>query len=575
MWVSMREVELPALGQNRLHRHIGLAAALSQTVAWRKTALPGKITESAVPIRPLLRGCSQTGIEIYRGTFRFHRTKATCRGGTIFDAQVADPLWLEELHGFTWLMHLEATKLELGRVHARALIWDWLQRNCQRRKVANSLHVVSRRLISWVLAAPFLSKHATDDFLSGFHAALARHVSDLQLRSVLSPSSAARLDCAIALAYAVVGLRGLESSTSASLELLAEVLDTQILPDGGHVSRNPVELTRLLLNLLPLRLACEEARIKMPAKLPATIERMLPMLRFFLHGDSGLAMFQGAADPLLDSCCAIMQADPTQGHPLLNAPYSCYARLSHGGSAVICDTGFPVGGSSNPVGAYSPLALEFSVSDCRIVIGCGTPVSETHSRDFSTSVDAYSTATLSGEIGASRRHPILARLGLKREALPVIEVRTDLNPQGSIIEAWHDASLTRGYFHERRLFLSSAGTDFRGEDRIIPASEHPDRRFIIRFHLHPEVRAALSSAGGGIFLHLTDKSSWTFSAKGAETRLGESICFWGKTGPRKSMQITLAGHATGNPVNWAFKRSRAHSPLEVHPQPTSTGVLPL
>jgi uncharacterized heparinase superfamily protein len=570
----MREAKLSSSLGNRLHGHIGLAA-LSQNLAWPKAALPGRVTGSAVPIRSLLRGCSQTGIEIYRGTFRFQRTKATCRGGVIFDAQVSDLSWLEELHGFNWLMHLEATGLELGRAHARALISDWLQRNCQRRKGANSLRVVSRRLISWLLAVPFLSKHATDDFLCGFHAALARHVSDLQLRSLLSSSSAARLDCAIAMAYAAVGLKGLEFSTSAALELTAELLDTQILPDGGHVSRNPAELVSLLLDLLPLRLACEEARIEMPAKFHATIERMLPMLRFFLHGDGGLAMFQGASDRLVDACCAIVQADQTHGRPLSNAPYSCYARLSHSGSTVICDTGFPTGGSSNPLGAYSPLAFEFSIPSCRIVVGCGTPVSKTHPRGIATLADAHSTATLSDEIETSRRHPILARLGLKRQALPALEVRTVFNPHGSIIEAWHEAGPTRGYSHERRLFLSSTGTDFRGEDRIIQTGSNQNRRFIIRFHLHPDVKATLSSAGSSILLHLTDTGRWTFSAKGADLRLENSICFWDKVGPRKSLQITLAGQANGDPVNWAFKRSRDHSPPDGQAQFAPSDVLPL
>jgi len=169
---------------------------------------------------------------------------------------------------------------------------------------------------------------------------------------------------------------------------------------------------------------------------------------------------------------------------------------------------------------------------------------------------------------------MLAKLGLSREALPALEVRTESSRHGSIIEAWHDASLTRGYFHERRLFLAATGTDLRGEDRIIPAGDKTcsESRFTIRFHLHPDIRAALSGAGG-ILLHLTDKSRWTFSAKGAEIRLEESICFWGRGGPRQSLQITLGGRATGERVNWAFKRCRDHSPVDG--QPPSSDAAPL
>jgi hypothetical protein len=53
--------------------------------------------------------------------------------------------------------------------------------------------------------------------------------------------------------------------------------------------------------------------------------------------------------------------------------------------------------------------------------------------------------------------------------------------------------------------------------------------------------------------------------------LEESICLWGKAGPRKTMQILLAGMVDG-PVNWAFKRIRKHpSPVDAGSQ--ETGLL--
>jgi uncharacterized heparinase superfamily protein len=553
------------------------ARALGHRLTWPASALSARISGLAVPIKPLLKGCAEIGKQIYHGKFRFHGKEVNCRGAMIFDAAVPDLSWLEELHGFTWLIHMEATALELGRVHARALIWDWLERNRHRQRSASALPVVCRRLMSWIIAAAFLFDRADENFVTEFTSSLARHVRDLQLRSALSRSSALRLDCAVALAFAAVGLKGLEPSIPAALALLAERLDTQILPDGGHISRNPAELVRLLLNLVPLRLACEEARIEIPARFHAALERMLPMLRFFVHGDNGLAIFQGACDPLINECSAILEADDTRGRPLSNALYSGYARLSHGSATVICDTGLPAGDSLNPRCASSPLALEFSDSTCRMVVNCGSPLSQTRLMAVARLPQAHSTATLSSEFSKQRNPlPICTQLGLVRKLPLKVETRLDSPAVGSLLEASHNAYESQlGCLHQRRLFLSATGDDFRGEDRFIPVSlaMYPNARFIIRFHLHPAVKATLSMGGANVMLLMPNKAGWKFSARGADIRLEESICLWGKPGPRKTMQIVLNGCATDEPINWAFKRCRSRSkPAD---ELASSAVLPL
>ena len=56
----------------------------------------------------------------------------------------------------------------------------------------------------------------------------------------------------------------------------------QILPDGGHVTRNPGALIEVLLDLLPLRQAFAACNIAPPAQLNNAIDRTMPMLRFWV-----------------------------------------------------------------------------------------------------------------------------------------------------------------------------------------------------------------------------------------------------------------------------------------------------
>ena len=74
---------------------------------------------------------------------------------------------------------------------------------------------------------------------------------------------------------------------------LSDELGRQVLPDGGHASRNPGALIELLLDLLPLRQAFAARNVPPPPALNNAIDRMMPMLRFFRHGDGNFALFNG------------------------------------------------------------------------------------------------------------------------------------------------------------------------------------------------------------------------------------------------------------------------------------------
>jgi uncharacterized heparinase superfamily protein len=528
------------------------ATAIVQSLTSPASALSPRISGVAAPIRPLMDGCPERGRRIYHGEFCFAGHSVLCRGSSIFEVKSPGRKWLEHLYGFSWLGDLEATDLELARVNARALVSDWLERDRCHPKLARNLAVLSRRLISWISAAPYLLRHAGEDFLLRFCSGLANHVRDLQLRSPFCLSSALVLDCTTALAYAAIGLKGMEGTRDAVLEQLAVRMDQQILPDGGHVSRNPAEIARLLLDILPLRRSCQEARIAMPAKLEAAIERMLPMLQFFLHGDGGLAMFHGADSPLTAQCGAILAADVTQGKPLSSAPYCGFIRLSHGGSLVICDTG-----SSGKGPTPAPLAIEFSEGSSRIVINCrGLFDQERSSQVEPDLLRAHSTAEL---LAPSHQAPLPIRSLLANwRQSPVAEANLSSTPLGSLIEARHGVyAQLAGLIHERCLFLSAAGDDFRGEDRYVPLSGNvKEAIFCIRFHLHPDVRAELSEDATYILLKLHSGSAWTFKVRGAEMSLADNICSQGKSNSRKTKHIILTGSVNPSPVHWAFKRAR-------------------
>jgi Uncharacterized protein conserved in bacteria len=74
---------------------------------------------------------------------------------------------------------------------------------------------------------------------------------------------------------------------------LTSELQRQILPDGGHISRDPAVIIDVLIELLPLRQAYASRNIAPPPALLNAIDRMMPMLRFFRHSEGTFAHFNG------------------------------------------------------------------------------------------------------------------------------------------------------------------------------------------------------------------------------------------------------------------------------------------
>src|SRR4029450_1013680 len=108
----------------------------------------------------------------------------------------------------------------------------------------------------------------------------------------------------------------------AATKRLAEELERQILPDGGHISRNPGALIELLVDLLPLRTAFTARNIPPPAALLNAVDRMMPMLRFFRHGDGNFAPFNGMGPTPTDVLTTILAYDDRRRAPPENATHS-------------------------------------------------------------------------------------------------------------------------------------------------------------------------------------------------------------------------------------------------------------
>jgi uncharacterized heparinase superfamily protein len=129
------------------------------------------------------------------------------------------------------------------------------------------------------------------------------------------------------------------------------------------------------------------------------------------------------------------------------------------------------------------------------------------------------------------------------------------------LELAHDGWIERfGLRHERRLHLTTATDELRGEDRFTPAwpsGEGPNARrfvpFTVRFHLHPDVQAQVARDRRSVLLRAEgDDRGWWLRSDAGEVALEPSVCF-GLGLPRRTTQLVLRGQARiaqGGRLRW-------------------------
>ncbi len=214
---------------------------------------PAKTDRLVISPQDLRTADATRASEIYAGRFVFAGKVVTCDARSPFEITPPSEDWAIALLGFGWLRHLRAADSGITRANARALVDEWITAHSTMDPVAWRPDVLARRIISWLSQATLLLDDSDVRFYRRFIRSLTRHVRQLRRTAADAPDGVPRLQAMIALTYAGLCMAGQVRHSKAATKRLADELARQILPDGGHISRNPGALIELLVDLLPLR----------------------------------------------------------------------------------------------------------------------------------------------------------------------------------------------------------------------------------------------------------------------------------------------------------------------------------
>lgn len=502
--------------------------------------------------------------EIAGGTFGLAGALAHIDGTSPFRVRPPSLPWLEALHGFGWLTDLRSAGAPDASSLARRTVADWIARKADHDPVAWKPGVAGRRLISWLSNSGMLIESAPPHEYDALLGACDQHMQRLSALAVDPRAGMARL---IALTAVVMGglcMSDQEQRLSEGLRLLLDELDRQILPDGSHVSRHPGVTIDLLLDLLPLKQCFVARDTTPPARLLAAMGRIVPMLRHMQLGDRRLARFNGMGATELDHLATVLAFDLDSAASSTTLRQGSYVRMMRRNTIVIMDAGAPP--PLDHSGAAHAGALSFEMSSGRwpMIVNCGAPgpadldwtAQARGTAAHSTVVlnDTASARLVRGPAGASGEQLLMGPSG--------VDTRLSEPEDGSIeVQTVHNGYFDRlGMMHARVLRLSAQGNRLTGIDRIyqpqrLVAAGKQERTYSIHFHVHPQASVKQGPEPNSAEITLRSGEVWHLAANGSKLGLEDSLFLANFTGPLRTVQIVLRGHAfEDTQVRWRIER---------------------
>jgi len=487
--------------------------------------------------------------------------------------------WLHSFHWMNDTLAIDRTAKnkvveKAAAIRTRSLIDSWVKHYGQWNSFSWDVKILTPRLWYWLVHwSPILSSDSASTIASLRRNCVMRQLKFLRFKYKKLTPSVTKLQAAAVIALGGARLSGKsEAYLNRGLDWLDDEIETQILPDGAHISRNPEATLQCLDILLTLDKLLEARGVEGTRTISRAIDRLTPMVAFFKHTDQRLACFNGGGRSDAARLKAILDASPGDPKAFSYAHHAQYQRMASGNTVIIMDAGTTPPKHFDSEAHLAPLAFEMSTDLGCLLVNCGWNKEQAQGwRRAMRSSSAHSTLTLEESSPGQ-----LLPLGWKTKLLGEV-VQLEAGPAKAVckeqeagiwLESTHGGYQKRtGLSHRRRLFMAKGGLDIRGEDSLyVPLGESPlsrdARPFDLRFHFHPDIQVSLSQDQSSALLVQKGKAGWRFRSDRGPLKLESSVYLAEGHKPTKCQQLVISGEALSdndgegrtNRVRWSFQK---------------------
>lgn len=461
------------------------------------------------------------------------------------------------LNSFLWL-NLIDRKNEASTI--QKIIFSWIQKNSEYKKLTWGKTLISKRIISWLLNADIILKNTDNLFKQNFFHSIMTQVNHLKKNLKFENNYSEKVEAISAILLSGLVFKEYYKNFEDGLSDLNRLVDDLFDNDGFPKDRNPSHLVKFSKYFILIRECIKDAQKYVPDFLDEIIDKNLLCIKSISSPSNKLPLFNGATNTSLDEYFNFVEV---LGYKFkkTKSKVGDLQILKNKKHFICIDIGSAPKKNFSNCYQSGPLSFEYYNEKDKIITNCGFGLNISKKAILlSRLTSAQSTLCLDdSSVTKFERNRIINSAFGNSVIYGFKVLKTHFSDNNTEVEAGatHNAyEASQGYHHKRSVKISKNNNVISGVDEVIRKKENQVVKFSIRFHLNPGISAVQTMGGKSILIQISKNKSLIFKSYGERLSLEKSI-FLGGNKILNNLCINITGDVISNikKINWEIRKN--------------------
>ena len=475
----------------------------------------------------------------------------------------ANDFWMEtknknvyDHHNFLWLSLIDR-KVDGKSIQKIIYLWMFKYSKFKQKVWENS--TLSNRIISWILNIDIIINNGTFEFKKKFFQNIILQCNHLKKNIKFEKNPIKKIEALSALILSGIIFREYEENYNFGIKALEKFVKSYFDDDGFPLSRSPNDLIMFTKYFLLCHENIKDAQLYIPEFLDEIIHKSLICIKFFKAPNNQIPLFNGASEKMLNHYEKYLEnfkASKKNQKKIIGGIF--YAKSKQ--QVLYFDVGGPPDKNFSKNYQSGPLSFEYFLDGIKIITNCGfgnniSPKAELISRLTAS----QSTLTINDtSITKFERNKLINRVfgnSIKNTfKTSDLKFKNDKDLIGC--SASHNGyEKNFSCIHKREVYLDQNNNKLNGIDYIFKKKDGIPIRYVLRFHLNPELSAVKTISGNSALIQISKNKSLIFTIKNENLEIEKSIYLGGKK-ILDNTCITISGNLVNKDkfFNWEIKK---------------------
>jgi len=475
----------------------------------------------------------------------------------------ANDFWMEsknknvyDYHNFLWLSLIDR-KVDGKSIQKIIYLWMFKYSKFKQKVWENS--TLSNRIISWILNIDIIINNGTFEFKKKFFQNIVFQCNHLKKNIRFEKNPIKKIEALSALILSGIIFKEYEDNYNFGIKALEKFVKSYFDDDGFPLSRSPNDLILLNKYFLLCHENIKDAQHYIPEFLDEIIQKSLVCIKFFKAPNNQIPLFNGASEKMLnhyEKYLEDLKVSKKNQKKTIGGIF--YAKSKQ--QVLYFDIGGPPDKNFSKNYQSGPLSFEYFLDGVKIITNCGfgnniSPKAELISRLTAS----QSTLTINDtSITKFERNKLINRVfgnsiknTFKTNDLKFINGKDLIGCSAS-----HNGyEKNFSCIHKREVYLDQNNNKLNGIDYIFKKKDGIPIRYVLRFHLNPQLSAVKTISGNSALIQISKNKSLIFSIKNENLEIEKSIYLGGKK-ILDNTCITISGNLVNKDkfFNWEIKK---------------------